>query len=125
MKTKKIRKEMEVYTDCTAEEAVEVIKMLCDKYDDAVQVEVQQDGTYWISTEKFLDCDEWENITFNKMDINTAGWLADKMVNDTNVFPVEFEECEKCGAMYIKELGHDCDKTIMMPWHVVNNDNTR
>lgn len=52
-----------------------------------------------------------------KMDLKTAQYITDKAVNDRSVFPIEFEECEKCGAAYIPELGHDCNKTIEIPCH--------
>ena len=51
-----------------------------------------------------------------RMDLNTAIWLVDKAKNDRSVFPVAFEECEKCGADYIAELGHDCKRTIELEW---------
>lgn len=47
-----------------------------------------------------------------KLDLKTAEWLVDKMENDRSVFPIGFEECEKCGAAYIPNLGHDCNKVI-------------
>ena len=49
-----------------------------------------------------------------KMDLATARWIADKAQNDASVFPVEFEECEKCGAAFLPELGHDCRNVIDM-----------
>ena len=52
-----------------------------------------------------------------KMDLNTAMWLVDKAENDRSVFPVTFEECERCGADYIAELGHDCNNTIELDWN--------
>ena len=53
-----------------------------------------------------------------KMDLETAKWLVDN-ARDTSAFPVEFEECEKCGAYYISKIGHDCDKVIELPFHTV------
>lgn len=52
-----------------------------------------------------------------KLDLKTAQCIVDKAVNDRSVFPIEFEECEKCGAAYIPELGHDCDKIIEVSCH--------
>lgn len=52
-----------------------------------------------------------------KMDLKTAEWLIDKMQNDQSVFPIGYEECEKCGASYIPSLGHDCNKVIEIPTH--------
>ena len=47
-----------------------------------------------------------------KMDLNTAKWVADKAQNDLSVFPVEFDICNKCGAAFLPELGHDCGNVI-------------
>ena len=52
-----------------------------------------------------------------KMDLKTAEYIVDKARNDRSVFPVEFCECEKCGADYIEELGHDCDNVVELTWH--------
>lgn len=52
-----------------------------------------------------------------KLDLKTAQYITDKAVNDRSVFPIGFEECEKCGAAYIPELGHDCSKIIEIPCH--------
>lgn len=54
-----------------------------------------------------------------KMDVETAKYVADKARNDSSVFPMEFEECEQCGALYIKALGHDCGNTVEVPTHDV------
>ena len=52
-----------------------------------------------------------------KMDLKSAIYLTDKAKNDRSVFPLEFTECEHCGADYIADLGHDCDgKTIELEW---------
>ena len=52
-----------------------------------------------------------------KFDLETAKWIADKAQNDASVFPVEFEECEKCGAAFLPELGHDCTNVIDIDFH--------
>lgn len=52
-----------------------------------------------------------------KMDLRTAEYIADKARNDRSVFPIEFYECEKCGAAYIEKLGHDCNNVIELTWH--------
>lgn len=57
-----------------------------------------------------------------KMDIKTAEYIVDKAKNDPSVFPVEFDVCERCGAFYIEKLGHDCDRTIELTWHVREDD---
>ena len=58
-----------------------------------------------------------------KMDLETAKWLVDKAQNDISAFPVEFEECEQCGAAYLPFLKHDCDHVIDIPFHTVaDND---
>lgn len=57
-----------------------------------------------------------------KMDLKTAQYITDKAVNDRSVFPIEFEECEKCGAAYIPELGHDCNETIEISCHEWEED---
>ncbi len=59
-----------------------------------------------------------------KMDIETAKYIADKAQNDRSVFPVEFEECERCGAQYIKALGHDCKNVIELTWHEYDEGET-
>ena len=57
-----------------------------------------------------------------KMDLRTAEYIVDAAQVDDSVFPVEFEECEKCGAMYLEELGHDCDNVIELPCHKWEED---
>ena len=52
-----------------------------------------------------------------KMDLETAKWIADKAQNDLSAFPIEMAECEKCGAVYLPELGHDCAKVIELVFH--------
>lgn len=54
-----------------------------------------------------------------KMDLKTAKWIADKAQNDLSVFPIEMAECEKCGAVYLSELGHSCEKVIELEFHDV------
>lgn len=52
-----------------------------------------------------------------KMDLKSAIYLVDKAKNDRSAFPLEFTECEHCGADYIADLGHDCnEKTIELEW---------
>ena len=65
--------------------------------------------------EKWEKEDEVEEKT-TKIDYKTAEWLVEHF-NDKDAFPVEFEECEKCGASYIQELGHSCDTVIEVPVH--------
>lgn len=52
-----------------------------------------------------------------KMDLKAAEYMMDKLKNDMSAFPIEFCECEKCGADYIEKLGHDCSKVIELTWH--------
>lgn len=54
-----------------------------------------------------------------KIDLKTAEYIADKAQNDRSVFPIAFEECEKCGAAYIPSLGHDCNKIFDLIMHEV------
>lgn len=57
-----------------------------------------------------------------RMDLKTAEYIVDKARNDRSVFPVEFEVCEKCGAAYIEELGHDCNRVVELTWHTKEGD---
>lgn len=54
-----------------------------------------------------------------KMDLETAKWVADKAQNDIAAFLFEFVECEKCGAVFMPELGHDCNNVIELGFHEV------
>lgn len=56
-----------------------------------------------------------------KIDMKTAIWLVDKMQNDRSVFPIGFEECPACGAMYLPMLEHRCDRTIEVTSHEVED----
>lgn len=56
-----------------------------------------------------------------KMDIRTAEYIADKARNDRSAFPIEFCECEKCGAAYIEKLGHDCNNVIELIMHTLTD----
>lgn len=56
-----------------------------------------------------------------KMDIRTAEYIADKARNDRSAFPIEFCECEKCGAAYIEKLGHDCNNVIELTFHTITD----
>lgn len=57
-----------------------------------------------------------------KMDLRTAEYITDKARNDPSVFPIEFCECEKCGADYIEKLGHDCNRVVELTWHTKEGD---
>lgn len=57
-----------------------------------------------------------------KMDLRTAEYITDKARNDPSVFPIEFCECEKCGADYIEKLGHDCNRVVELTWHAKEGD---
>ena len=57
-----------------------------------------------------------ERIEKQLMDAKTARWIIDNFENP-DAFPVEFEECPKCGAIYIKDLGHDCKNVFEVPLH--------
>ena len=57
-----------------------------------------------------------------KMDLRTAEYITDKARNDPSVFPIEFCECEKCGADYIEKLGHDCKRVVELTWHMKEGD---
>lgn len=57
-----------------------------------------------------------------KMDLKIAEYIIDAAQVDFSIFPVEFEVCEKCGAMYLEELGHDCDNVIELPCHEWEED---
>lgn len=52
-----------------------------------------------------------------KMDLLTAEWIVDKAENDVSAFPMELDECEECGAVYIPALGHDCDTVVDIEFH--------
>lgn len=54
-----------------------------------------------------------------KWDLETAKWVADKAQNDIAAFPVELVECEKCGAVFMPELGHDCNNVVEIEFHEV------
>lgn len=54
-----------------------------------------------------------------KMDLETAKWIADKAQNDISAFPVEFVECDKCGAVFLPHIGHDCSNTVEFEFHDV------
>ena len=56
-----------------------------------------------------------------KMDIRTAEYIVDKARNDRSAFPIEFCECEKCGATYIEKLGHDCNNVIEIKFHTITD----
>lgn len=56
-----------------------------------------------------------------KMDIRTVEYIVDKARNDRSVFPIEFCECEKCGAIYIEKLGHDCNNVIELTFHTITD----
>ncbi len=58
-----------------------------------------------------------------KMDLETAKWIADKAQNDLSAFPVEFVVCDKCGAAFLPELGHDCTNVIEIDFHETENGN--
>jgi len=57
-----------------------------------------------------------------KMDLRTAEYITDKARNDPSVFPIEFCECEKCGAYYIEKLGHDCNRVVELTCHTKEGD---
>lgn len=67
-------------------------------------------------------CSKSENDEYMILDLKSAEWLVYKMQNDVSVFPIEFEECEKCGAMYLPQIEHDCNKTIKVIAHKMEND---
>ena len=50
-----------------------------------------------------------------KMDKGLARYIIEHQ--DEDDFSVDVEECEKCGAVYAPSMGHDCDKTIVVPVH--------
>jgi len=54
-----------------------------------------------------------------RMDLTTAQWLVEKAQTDMSVFPVEFDECEKCGAAYLPFLDHNCEQVLDVPTHHV------
>ena len=55
-----------------------------------------------------------------KMDLATAKWFSENYDN-SDAFPVKFSECEKCGAIYIPSIAHDCNKVIEVPVHDVSD----
>lgn len=58
--------------------------------------------------------------TIWKMDRKTAQYI----IEHTKQNHFDFELCPKCGADFIKELGHDCDNTIKLEAHLLEeNDN--
>ena len=59
-----------------------------------------------------------ENDSVMKMDLATAKWFRENYDND-DAFPVKFSECEKCGAIYIPSIAHDCKMVVEVPVHDV------
>ena len=57
-----------------------------------------------------------------KIDLDTAIWITDKVENDRSVFPIKLIECEKCNAVYMPDLGHDCKRIIDVPHHEYSED---
>ena len=55
-----------------------------------------------------------------KMDLRTAEWIKDN-VDNKEAFPIQFSECEKCGALFITSLPHDCNKVVEVPVHEVSD----
>jgi uncharacterized protein with PIN domain len=47
-----------------------------------------------------------------KMDMKMAEWIKDNLEELKKKGHFNFSECEKCGASYIRELGHNCDNVI-------------
>lgn len=57
-----------------------------------------------------------------KFDLRMITWIANKIENkDYSVFPFEFEECEKCGAAYLPQFGHDCSRIVELQMNVVKD----
>lgn len=53
-----------------------------------------------------------------KFDLDMMKWVADKIQNeDYSVFPFTYKECEKCGAGYLPQFGHDCNNVIELDMH--------
>ena len=50
-----------------------------------------------------------------KMDKGLAKYIIQHQ--DEDDFSVDVEECEKCGAVFASSMGHDCEKTIVVPVH--------
>ena len=54
-----------------------------------------------------------------KMDKGLARYIIEHQ--DEDDFSVDVEECEKCGAVFAPSMGHDCEKTIVVPVHEEGN----
>lgn len=60
-----------------------------------------------------------------EMDLKTVEWIVDHIkAEDYSVFPLSIEECDKCGAMYIESLGHDCNRAIEVTAYEVDDTQT-
>ena len=54
-----------------------------------------------------------------KFDLEAAEWLVDnKKIGKS----VQLYECEKCGALFMPELGHDCDNVIEVTAHETDEE---
>lgn len=57
-----------------------------------------------------------------RFDLEMMKWVANKIESeDYSVFPFEFKECEKCGAAYLPQFGHDCSKIVELQMNVVKD----
>lgn len=58
-----------------------------------------------------------------KFDLDMMKWVVSKIKEqDYSAFPFEYEGCEKCGAGYLPEFGHDCNNTIELDMHIPEDD---
>jgi hypothetical protein len=56
-----------------------------------------------------------------RFDLEMMKWVANKIESkDYSVFPFEVKECEKCGATYHPQLGHDCNRIVELQMNVVD-----
>ena len=60
---------------------------------------------------------EGDDMSKIKWDLESAKWVADKAQNDISAFPVELIECDKCGAVFLPHIGHDCKNTVDIEFH--------
>lgn len=52
-----------------------------------------------------------------KWDLGAAKYVADKAENDISAFPITLYECNRCGAVCVPFLEHDCGNTVEIEFH--------
>lgn len=57
-----------------------------------------------------------------KMDRKFAEEIIRNFDKEGIEWECEYERCEKCGALYMPSLGHDCDNVVSVPVHEVGEE---